>query len=113
MPDLVVEETLEALKPGGLPAYWQAMNECGLEATAPLRGNTIATWSSMTGRLHVVASYRLFASIAGREECRREAGDGPGMAAFNDALRPILRERTTTLLRPVRVPQMSPLFRNA
>ena len=113
MPDLVVEETLEALKPGGLPAYWQAMTECGLEATAPLRGNAIATWSSMTGRLHVVASWRLFASIADRERCRVEASRGAATAAFNDALRPILRERTTTLLRPVRVPQMSPLFRNA
>ena len=111
MPDLVVEETLEALKPGGLPAYWQAMTECGLEAAAPLRGNTMATWSSMTGRLHVVASYRLFASIGDREERRREANEGAAMAALNEALRPILRERTTTLLRPVRVPQMSPLFR--
>ena len=111
MPDLLVEETLEALRPGGLPAYWEAMAACGLEATAPLRRDTIATWSSMTGRLHVVASYRLFSSIADREERRREAGAGPAMAAFNEALRPILRERTTTLLRPVRVPQMSPLFR--
>ena len=113
MPDLVVEETLEAFRPGGLPAYWQAMEESGLEATAPLRGDTIATWWSMTGRLHVVASYRLFSSVAHREECRQEANGLPAMAAFNEALRPILRERTTTLLRPVRVPQMSPLFRNA
>ncbi len=110
MPDLVVEETLEAFKPGGLPVYWQAMTECGLEATAPLRRDTIATWSSMTGRLHVVASYRLFSSLTEREERRREASEGTAMAAFNEALRPILRERTTTLLRPVPVPQMSPLF---
>ena len=113
MPDLVVEETLEAFRPGGLPAYWQAMEESGLQATASLRGDTIATWWSMTGRLHVVASYRLFSSVADREECRQEANGLPAMAAFNEALRPILRERTTTLLRPVRVPQMSPLFRNA
>ncbi|MDE0057709.1 MAG: NIPSNAP family protein, partial [Defluviicoccus sp.] len=111
MPDLVVEETMEALRPGGLVAYWRAMEACGLEATAPLRRDTVATWWSMTGRLHVVASYRLFASLAERERCRREAADGAAMAAFDEALRPILRERTTTLLRPVRVPQMSPLFR--
>ena len=113
MPDLVVEETLEAFRPGGLRAYWQAMEDCGLEASAPLRRDTIATWWSMTGRLHVAASYRLFSSLADREECRREANGSAAMAAFNEALRPILRERTTTLLRPVRVPQMSPLFRNA
>ena len=113
MPAPVVEETLEAFRPGGLPAYWQAMEESGLEATAPLRGDTIATWWSMTGRLHVVASYRLFSSVAEREERRLEANGSAAMAAFNEALRPILRERTTTLLRPVRVPQMSPLFRNA
>ncbi len=113
MPDLVVEETLEAFRPGGLPAYWQAMEECGLEATASLRRDTIATWWSMTGRLHVVASYRLFSSLTDREECRREANGSAAMAAFNEALRPILRERTTTLLHPVRVPQMSPLFHHA
>ena len=111
MPGLVVEETLEALKPGGLPAYWQAMEDCGLEATAPLRRDTIATWWSMTGRLHVVASYRLFGSLDEREERRREAAEGAATAAFNEALRPILRERTTTLLRPVPVAPMSPLFR--
>ena len=113
MPDLVVEETLKAFRPGGLPAYWQAMEDCGLEATAPLRGDNIATWWSMTGQLHVVASYRLFSSVAEREERRQEANGSAAMAAFNEALRPILRERTTTLLRPVRVPQMSPLFCNA
>lgn len=113
MPDLVVEETLEAFRPGGLPAYWQAMEDCGLEATALLRRDTIATWWSMTGRLHVVASYRLFSSIADCEKRRREANGSTAMAAFNEALRPILRERTMTLLRPVQVPQMSPLFRNA
>ncbi len=112
MPGLVVEETLEALRPGGLLAYWQAMTDSGLEATAPLRENTLATWSSMTGRLHVIASYRVFASVAERDERRREANLGAAMAAFNEALRPILRERTTTLLRPVAVPQMSPLFRH-
>lgn len=113
MPDLVVEEMLKAFRPGGLPAYWQAMEQSGLQAIAPLRGDTIATWWSMTGRLHVVASYRLFSSVADREERRREADGLAAMAAFNEALRPILRERTTTLLRPVCVPQMSPLFRNA
>ena len=113
MPDLVVEETLEAFRPGGLPLYWQAMEDCGLEATAPLRRDTVATWWSMTGRLHVVASYRLFHSLAHRDECRREAAGTGAMSAFDEALRPILRERTTALMRPVRVAQMSPLFRNA
>ena len=110
-PDLVVEETAIAMRPGGLPIYWDAMERFGLEASAALHASTLATWSAMTGRLHLILAYRVFSSMAEREACHRQAGQTEAMAAFDDATREAIAARTTTLMRPVPVAQMSPLFR--
>jgi hypothetical protein len=109
-PDLIVEEQSVALRPGGLIAYWDAMEKSGLAATAPLRKNTLATWFALTGRQHVVVSYQVFESMAERDACHAEA-DNPAMAEFNASTGDLVQSRETRLLRPVPVPEMSPLFR--
>ncbi len=110
-PDLVVEETEIALRPGGLALYWEAMKESGLEATAPLRAQTMATWFAMTGRLHRVLGYRVFASPADRDARHAEAAAAKAMAAFDAATRAAVVSRVSTLMRPAPIAQMSPLFR--
>ncbi len=109
-PDLIVEEQSIALRPGGLIAYWDAMRETGLAATGPLRKNTLATWAALTGRQHVVASYHVFDSMAERDASHAEANGNPVMADFNASIRDLVQSRETRLLRPVPVPEMSPLF---
>jgi len=110
-PDLVVEETEIWMRPGGLPVFWDAMDRFGLKATAPLRQDTLATWFAMTGRLHRVLTYRIFPSIAERDAAHAKAAESPAMASFEEATEAATVSRTTTLLRPVKVPEMSPLFR--
>lgn len=109
-PDLIVEEQSVALRPGGLIAYWDAMEEFGLTATAPLRRNTLASWFALTGRQHVVVSYQVYESMAERDACHAEV-DSPAMVEFNASTGDLVQSRETRLLRPVRVPEMSPLFK--
>ena len=109
-PDLIVEEQSIALRPGGLIAYWDAMRETGLAATGPLRKNTLATWAALAGRQHLVASYHVFVSMAERDASHAEANGNPVMADFNASIRDLVQSRETRLLRPVPVPEMSPLF---
>jgi hypothetical protein len=109
-PDLVVEETEIWMRPGGLPVFWDATDRFGLEATAPLRNDTLATWFAMTGRLHRVLTYRVFPSIAERDAALTQAGESPAMASFEEAIEAATVSRTATLLRPVTVREMSPLF---
>lgn len=101
-PDLIVEETTVALAPGGLARYWAAR--------PPPRGDMLATWHSMTGRLHVVVSYAVFATMAERDACHAASRESDVSIAFDDAVRDVVVARETALLRPVRVSEMSPLF---
>ena len=110
-PDMVVEETEIAMRPGGLLVFWQAMETIGLEATAPLRNQTLGTWFSMTGRLHRMLGYRVFDSPAERDARHAEAAESKEMSAFEAAIRDAVLSQHTTLLRPVPVAPMSPLFR--
>ncbi len=109
-PDLIMEEQSVALRPGGLIPYWEAMRATGLAATRPLRKNTLATWTALTGRQHVVASYHVYESMDERDSCHAEANASPAMADFTDAISDLVQSRETRLLRPVPVAEMSPLF---
>lgn len=109
-PDLIVEETTVALVPGGLPRYWAAMEEFGSVLPSPPRQDTLATWHAMTGRLHVVVSYVVFRSMADRDAFRAAGRENDTRIAFDDAVRDIVVAHETAFLRPVRVPEMSPMF---
>ena len=86
------------------------MEEYGLAATSALRRDTLATWHALTGRQHVVVSYTVFGSMAERDACHAAARARDALAAFDDAVGDAIVERQTAFLRPVRVPEMSPLF---
>jgi hypothetical protein len=109
-PDLVVEESTIALVPGGLPRFWSALEELGPEMPSPPRRDRLATWHSMTGRLHVVVSYTVFASMADRDafHVARRANDAT--MAFAVATRDAIIANETAYLKPVQVPEMSPMF---
>lgn len=109
-PDLVVEETTTALAPGGLPRYWAAMEETGVAAGSSLPREMLATWHSMTGRLHRVVSYAVFPSMAERDAYLDASRADAAAAAFDAAVRDVVLSRETALMRPVRVAEMSPLF---
>jgi NIPSNAP protein len=109
-PELIVEEQTVALRPGGLIGYWDAMNASGVAATEPLRRNMLASWFALTGRLHVAVSYHVFCSMAERDSSHAEAAKLPAMAEFTAAIGELVVSRSSRLLRPVAVPEMSPLF---
>ncbi len=109
--ELIVEEHSVSLRPGGLIGWWDAMNATGLAATAPLRKDPLASWVALTGRQHVVVSYNVFATMEARDAAHAEASSA--MAGFQEAVRDLIVARETRLLRPVPVPEMSPMFRFA
>ena len=109
-PDLIVEESTISLVPGGLLRYWTAMEEFGSAVLSSRRRDILATWQAMTGRLHVVVSYEVFCSMADRDEFRTVVGDNDAKIAFDKAVHDIVIENESTLLRPVRVSEMSPMF---
>ncbi len=109
-PDLIVEETTVALVPGGLPRYWAAMEEFGSAPPSPPRRDLLATWQAMTGRLHVVVSYTVFRSMSDRDALHAAARGNDATIAFDDAVRDVVVAQETAFLRPVRVPEMSPMF---
>ena len=109
-PDLIVEESTISLIPGGLPRYWRAMEEFGPAVLSLPRRDILATWQAMTGRLHVVVSYGVFCSMADRDAFRAAARENDAQIEFDKAVHDIVIESDSTLLRPVRVSEMSPMF---
>ena len=109
-PDLIVEEVTISLIPGGLPRYWRAMEEFGTAVLSLPRRDILATWQAMTGRLHVVVSYGVFCSMADRDAFRAAARENDAQIEFDKAVHDIVIESDSTLLRPVRVSEMSPMF---
>ena len=109
-PDLIVEETTISLIPGGLTRYWAAMDEFGSTMLSSPRRDMLATWHSMTGRLHVVVSYVVYRSMADRDALRTAARENDATIAFDNAVRDIVIGHDTTILRPVHVSAMSPMF---
>ena len=110
IPDLIIEETTVTLVPGGLPRYWAAMEEFGSELPAPPRHDRLATLHAMTGRLHVVVSYTVFPSMADRDAFHEESRTGDATIAFDNSIRDAVVAIETAFLRPVGVPEMSPMF---
>lgn len=105
---IVVEETTD-LFPGSVPAYWAKYRE--FSETGGFRGdNLIGCFSSMTGALHRVLEFRCFPTLddARRETARLEAD--AGWREMRDAVQPLIRQNSTTILRPSPVPWMRALF---
>ena len=60
--------------------------------------------------MHVVISYEVFCSMADRDAFRAAAQQNDAKIKFDKAVHDIVIENGSTLLRPVRVPEMSPMF---
>jgi hypothetical protein len=109
-PDLIVEESTVSLAPGGLPRFWSAMKEFGPEIPSAPKNDRLATWHAMTGRLHMVVSYTVFASMADREALLDARRSARATAAFAEAVRDVVVSNETAYLKPVPVAEMSPMF---
>ena len=109
-PDLVVEESTISLIPGSLPRYWGAMEEFNSVILSLPWRYILATWQAMTGRLHVVVAYEVFCSMADRDAFRTAVRDNDAKIDFDKAVHDIVIKNDSTLLRPVRVSEMSPMF---
>ena len=86
------------------------MEEFGSALLSLPRRDLLATWRAVTGRLHVVVSYGVFCSMADGDAFRAAAQQNDAKIEFDKAVHDIVIDNGSTLLRPVRVPEMSPMF---
>jgi len=107
---MIFEETTVTLVPGGLPHHWAAMEDFSSDLTAPPRHDRLAALHAKTGRLHVVVSYTVFRPMADRDAFHENARANDVTVEFDDAIRDTVVAHETAFLRPVRVPEMSPMF---
>lgn len=111
--DLMVEERIIRLAPGGLPAYWAAMNEGGIEAMGPLETNRIGSFFTMIGPLHQVHHYWFFNGYDDRRRRHNAVSMNPLWTRFQDTVRALVVGQESILMHPAPVPEMVPLFRTA
>ena len=99
---LVVEERTFQLRPGGVPAFVDAC-----KSGMPLmEDRAVGAFVSMIGPLHRVVLWRWFRNEAERAE-RYAAAD---WRQFLESVAPVVSDRSTLLMTPRPIPQMSPLF---
>jgi len=108
-PDLIIEETTLRFAPGGLVPYWQAWRDGGLGA-GPAVAHNLGVFISMVGPLHELVQYRCYPSHAARRAHREALADSAGWRALQQAAASVTAATSVQLLRPVTVPEMSPLF---
>ena len=108
--NLVVEEKVFQLKPGGIPAFVEACNQTGVGTLDAIRRQSIGTLMSMIGNLHTVAFWWWFETSEDREthaKCLSAAAEWNNFIAEVAA---VTLEQSSLLLEPRPIPQMSPLF---
>ena len=108
-PELLVEERTLTLRPGGLPAYYDAWDTYGRAGHAPLRDRLIGAFESMIGVQHQIVTYWWFDDFADRRARHRACEDDPDWRAFTAAVRPDVVEQESKLLAPSPLPEMCPI----
>ena len=108
--DVVVEERSFQLRPGGIPAFVEACNACGIAALSGLADRSIGAFMSMTGPLHNITLWWWFENTGEREARVAALTADADWQAFITAIAPLLADRSSLLLTPRPIPEMSPLF---
>ena len=109
-PDLVVEQRTITLRPGSLPAYWEAYRTHGLDGSEPLRERLIGAFQSMIGVQHQVLHYWWFEDASEVAARHRICAEHTAWQAFEAAIRPHTVTHESQLLAPSPIAELSPLF---
>ncbi len=111
MRDLILEEEVISLRPGGLPKYWAAIEEKGLGALTPLETNRLGSFHMIVGTLHQVHHYWFFDGFDDRTRRHNAVRMNPDWIAFQEEVRPLVKWQENKLMRPAPVAEMVPIFR--
>jgi len=110
LPNMLIEEQIISLAPGGLPKYWAAYEEFALAAVSPLQSNLIGCFFNLIGRLHQVSHFWFFDDMADRQRRHNAVAMDPRWREFLDQIQPLVVSQESKLMTPAPVPDMSPLF---
>lgn len=110
-PELIVEETMTTLRPGGLPRYWDACREFDRQAESLSRAHLLGGFHTLVGQQHQALVYRCYPDFARLMAHRAERAGDPAGRAFMDAVRADIVREETLLLRPSPLPAATPLLR--
>jgi hypothetical protein len=105
----VVESTLDML-PGGLPVYWEAWREHGLQAGALATGQLVATLYSLVGPQHRVLQYRWYRGLEEARAHRVALEADPHLQRLTQAAAPLTVASRHTFLHPSPIPWQQSLF---
>lgn len=108
--EVVVSEEELQLRPGGLPAYWQAYGELRFERDRSADSNLIAVHQALVGRLHRVFCYRWFRSLDAAKAFEEARGEDPVERAFKAAYGAFLETEAISHLRPAPLARLRALF---
>jgi hypothetical protein len=109
-PDLIVEQQMLTLKPGGIPAFYKAYGEHVGDADGPLRERLIGVFQSLVGVQHQILSYWWFDNLDDARARRAAVNETAGWQAFEAAIRPLTASLESTFLAPSPVAIMVPLL---
>lgn len=106
---LIVQETVFDLYPGGLPAFWEALQVDGFDGS-PLSERLIAGFYTLVGRQHEVFMLRWHGdSVAQQDHATRIARD-PSWQSALQRISPLLASTSSRLMRLPASLAMAPLF---
>jgi hypothetical protein len=105
-----VEMEVIQLRPGSLPAYWQAWREEGLRASPFATQRLIGVFYNLVGRLHEVTILRWHGSQGEAARWRDQLEAHAHWNAFSAGIEPLVVSRRSHWLAPAPGKQLSPLF---
>ena len=88
------------LRPGGLPAYWQAYGELMLARDQAAGSNLVAVHQVLVGRLHRIFRYSVFGSLDETRDFERARPHDPVEMELKKRYKGFFESETISLLRP-------------
>ena len=108
--EICIEMEVIQLRPGSLPAYWQAWQEEGLRASPFAQQRLIGVFYNLVGQLHEVTVLRWHFSQNEAAQWRGQLERHAHWSAFLTIAEPMIYARRSHWLTPAPGTKLSPLF---
>lgn len=110
--EICIEMEVIQLRPGSLPAYWQAWQEEGLHASPFAKQRLIGVFYNLVGQLHEVTVLRWHGSQNDADRWRKQIENNIQWREFLSITNPMIYASQSHWLTPAPGTKLSPLFRS-
>ncbi len=106
----LVEESVQYLVPGAMPALWDSYARCDLGSGSPVIEHLVACFQTLVGRSHQIVHYRSYPDLQARDHHLARLDHDVSWRRLVETTRPLTTGAENKWLRPAPLAELSPLF---